>query len=692
MPSWNLEMSMDQIASSLDTTAQQKQQAQAFNNNPPQIIYSTVPSMLVSIDGDPVLQPIENSSLQRVANTPFLIVYNPNEQRYYLNGNGVWYTSSDIKTGWNVSGRLPREVAMLADDLEQKGDIPLRDTVSASILPQIIVSTNPAELIQSKGEANLVPIEGTNILYVSNSDDNILLDVNTQQYYALLSGRWYAAPKLQGPWAFVPPDQLPGEFATIPVGSPKDNVLASIAGTPQATDAVHDAMLPQTATVDRSSTTTSVQYDGDPEWDKIDNTDDLYYSPNASESVLRQGNRYYAVDNGVWFASDAASGPWAVATVRPSQVAYIPPSYPVYNVRYVYIYDYTPNVVYVGYTPGYTGSYIYGPTIVYGTGFYYHPWHRKVYIPRPVTWGLNMAYNPWTGWSIGYSWNYGIPSGWFGWAWDPAVAWGPRWGGWWGPHAYRPPVFIPYNHYYGPRPVINHNVNIIINNYYTRQARTRQTNTQVSPVRLLNTTGGNIYANRQGVAVVRPANQLPGRNSQKPVTPANPNARPGNTGVVSPAPATNKPGTRPNESAVNPGVQPTTPPKNVKVSPSRQPNNVYSDRQGNVYKYEGNKVQQYDRGKWNAPANNNNSNPRPVTPPVQKPSTQVQPQPRPSTQPAPSTRPAPVQTQPARPAPFEQRNRAANNADNFQHFQQDVSRMNKPQQQARPQEEPKKKK
>ena len=35
----------------------------------------------------------------------------------------------------------------------------------------------------------------------------------------------------------------------------------------------------------------------------------------------------------------------------------IPPSSPVYYVTYVRIYGSTPDVVYIGYTPGYLGSY-----------------------------------------------------------------------------------------------------------------------------------------------------------------------------------------------------------------------------------------------------------------------------------------------------------------------------------------------
>jgi hypothetical protein len=46
-----------------------------------------------------------------------------------------------------------------------------------------------------------------------------------------------------------------------------------------------------------------------------------------------------------------------VATSRPDDVESIPASNPHYNVKYVHVYDSTPDVVYVGYTPGYYGSY-----------------------------------------------------------------------------------------------------------------------------------------------------------------------------------------------------------------------------------------------------------------------------------------------------------------------------------------------
>ncbi|MCB0814319.1 MAG: hypothetical protein KDB87_14315, partial [Flavobacteriales bacterium] len=68
--------------------------------------------------------------------------------------------------------------------------------------------------------------------YVANSPNDILMDINGQAYYVLLSGRWYSAKSLEaGDWSYVSSEKLPADFAQIPEGSDKDVVLASVAGT-----------------------------------------------------------------------------------------------------------------------------------------------------------------------------------------------------------------------------------------------------------------------------------------------------------------------------------------------------------------------------------------------------------------------------------------------------------------------------
>src|SRR5258705_11489712 len=94
------------------------------------------------------------------------------------------------------------------------------DTNTARHPPAIFVSTTPAELIQTEGPANLVPIEGTDLMQVENSDNALFFYVSNQRYYVLISGRWFNASSLQGPWTFVPYKQLRQDFAKIPPTHP----------------------------------------------------------------------------------------------------------------------------------------------------------------------------------------------------------------------------------------------------------------------------------------------------------------------------------------------------------------------------------------------------------------------------------------------------------------------------------------
>jgi hypothetical protein len=80
-----------------------------------------------------------------------------------------------------------------------------------------------------------------------------------------------------------------------------------------------DAQIPQTAKVDRSTATTSVNYDGDPQFAPLQGTD-MQYATNTGSPVMQENGVYYSVDNGVWFQAPGPNGPWTVATERPAEV------------------------------------------------------------------------------------------------------------------------------------------------------------------------------------------------------------------------------------------------------------------------------------------------------------------------------------------------------------------------------------
>jgi len=132
---------------------------------------------------------------------------------------------------------------------------------------------------------------------------------------------------------------------------------------------------------------------------------------NTSSEVIHAEGRYYAVEHGVWFVADDPLGPWTVADMIPSVIYTIPPSSPLYHLRYVYVYGATPEYVYVGYTPGYLGAFYSDGVVVFGTGWWYPGMMCGDYwCGWPWTWGLGFEFSYWGGgwfWHpVGHYWWY----------------------------------------------------------------------------------------------------------------------------------------------------------------------------------------------------------------------------------------------------------------------------------------------
>ncbi len=394
------DISLDRVLAMLEDLKKQQAEDQGLQTDPPKIIYETKPAVLVLLDGAPKLRPIEKTKLMRVVNTPFIMVYDPGAKAYFLKGGDVWLTATDVPGPWKDVKSLPDDMKTLEEHTQKEGKQPPGQKVKATLdlMPKVIVSTEPAELIVSEGEPNWTPISGTGLLYLSNTDSNVFLDTATQQYYVLLSGRWFAGKSLkEGPWAYVAPDKLPADFAKIPEKSPKGFVLANVAGTQEAKEALADAAIPQTAAIDRKKATTQIKYDGQPQFEKIIGTD-LEYAKNTGQAVFKEGAKYYALDQGVWYEADSPDGPWKVSVQPPKDKGKIPPSNPHYNAKFVDVYDSTDDLAYVGYTQGYTGTYTQGGTPVYGTGYDYPAYASDTaYIPYQDTYGYGATYDPYAG-------------------------------------------------------------------------------------------------------------------------------------------------------------------------------------------------------------------------------------------------------------------------------------------------------
>ncbi len=403
VPSWPHTMSLDRILADLAITqTETKAETVRLKNDPPRIIFSKELAVLILIEGDPVYRAVEDTPYTRVVNTPALLLFNSAAGTFYLDGGSWWMTASSLTGPWTAAANPPQDLDEIKQQLtkdEEKEPAEGAATPPGNP-PAVYVSTVPAELLVTQGEPAYAPIARTSLLYATNSDNDIFVDTQSQQYYTLLAGRWFRSNSLEGTWEWVPGEKLPTDFSRIPLDSPKGHVLASIPGTEQAREAVIANQIPQTATVRRSEAKLDVKYGGPPQFQPIEGTD-MEYAINTSAEVVHASGRYYAVQHGVWFVADSPLGPWAAADMIPAEIYTIPPSCPLYHDRYVYVYGATPEYVYVGYTPGYMGAFISDGVVLFGTGWWYPGWCG--FIPPfycfgwPWTWGFGFRFSYWGG-------------------------------------------------------------------------------------------------------------------------------------------------------------------------------------------------------------------------------------------------------------------------------------------------------
>lgn len=410
VPSGGEPISIDRVMADLE---QKKLEATpvAVKTDPPEIFYSTKPAILLMVDGKPVLAPIEKTKLQFVVNTNWNLIYDKSKKTYYLAYQKGWLKAKDLKGPWQPTQELPKDMEKLpADQMwgEVKKMVPA--PAPSGAVPQVFFSSLPAELILTNGAPVYSKIPGTQLLYVSNTENDVFLDNSTKQLYLLLSGRWFRGQSPEGPWTYAGND-LPADFAKIPPNSPKGAVLASVPGTIQAEDAVMLAQIPTTAVINKKEAEAKVKvaYDGDPQFKPIENTS-LQYATNTQDKVVKVGDLYYLCFEGVWFMSKDPKGPWKTADSVPKEIYSIPPSSPVYNVTYVTQGNATEDTVESSSAAGYFGMFVIGMTaglcIGYGTGYYYPPyvWYGggyPVYRGWPATYGVGAVYSPYRG-AYGY--------------------------------------------------------------------------------------------------------------------------------------------------------------------------------------------------------------------------------------------------------------------------------------------------
>src|SRR5438874_10881287 len=197
-----------------------------LNNDPPKILVGYRPSILLSVDGEPVLSEVPKTNLKFVVNTQWPLFFDSENSSYYVPVGQQWLTASSLDGQWSPTKKLPRDMSKVAQEKQWsalKKFIP-PPANPKSVTPDVFYSDKQAEVIMFDGKPVYAQIPDTQLTYATNTDSVVFVYTSTQQFYYLTAGRWFSANDLEGPWTYATPD-LPPDFAKIPASSPASAIL-----------------------------------------------------------------------------------------------------------------------------------------------------------------------------------------------------------------------------------------------------------------------------------------------------------------------------------------------------------------------------------------------------------------------------------------------------------------------------------
>jgi hypothetical protein len=397
-------ITLDRVLAYVDKSTINPKNVDGLKSDPPRLILTQSPSILVNFDGEPIWSPIKDNELKFAVNTNWDIFQHGPTGLYYLRYDNSWLRATDLNGYWSGAGKLPDSFNKLPDDDNWKD---VSANLPGAVIkrpPKVYVSTDPTELIVINGEPEYVPVPNTGLLWIKNSESDLFRLGKDGPLFYLVAGRWFQAPGLGGHWTFATPS-LPEDFKHISLEHPRSRVLASVPGTQQAAEAVLLAQIPQFARVNKKEIPApDVAYQGEPNYQSIQGTQ-LQRAVNTDKEIIKVGDTYYLCYQGVWFMAGTAKGPWTLATKVPEEIYKIPASSPAHSVTYVAVQEDEDNdddwVTYAAYA-GYSGVMIGWGCTVWGTGWYYPPYYwyggyYPVYYPYWRTYGYGAWYNPYTG-------------------------------------------------------------------------------------------------------------------------------------------------------------------------------------------------------------------------------------------------------------------------------------------------------
>lgn len=376
----------------------------------PEILVRRWPSVLVQIDGEAVLDVVEDFPFEYVLNTAADLFRDPKTTTWYLLADGWWLEAKKLEGPWKLAATPPLVLSQMKVT-HPRGHVRMflpgtpeyaqrtggKKQTPPATLPEVIVRDKPAELVLLEGDPLflMIPNVGNRLMVVANTESDLLYHPKSSLFYLLLSGRWFQAEDVQGPWkeAF---GSLPEDFAKIPPDHVRAHVLWCVPGTAEAAEAAALAQIEERIAL-AGGTRTEVRYDG-----KEIRTVPLEGTPlklvvNTEDDVLQAEGAYWCCARGAWFRSDDGRS-WELATALPAAIDQIPESSGAYHARFCRPYGKAEAGVVFGATGGYLGTFLWKGAPIYGTGYAKRGLLRDGnWYPAARTYGENRWYDPLSG-------------------------------------------------------------------------------------------------------------------------------------------------------------------------------------------------------------------------------------------------------------------------------------------------------
>ena len=404
-----LAVPLDLFLASVDESVLEARSATGFNNEPPAIVLTYDPAILLHISGKPYLAALEDTGLRIAVNANWPLIHNPDDGSWLLLYRDLWLTAPSLEAEWEPTRELPAGLSGLSPDgqhIDLLAAIPA--PASDVVVPQLIFTTQPTELIVIQGVPDLEEVlAGGGLYYVSNAWAPLLY--HGGKWYYPVAGRWFVAESLVADGGWIYAEELPTVFADIPPDHALGYLRATVPGTPEARLAALEAVLPTRTTVPRGAAPgIDVVYDGEPDFQPVPDTT-VQRAVNSPQHVLLVDAVYYLCFEGAWYRSADAQGPWAATDDVPDAIYDIPPESPAYPVTEVQVAEHTgyEDISYTAPSGASSDIYVYNGVPVYSTGWMYAAYYGSWYYPRYPSYGYGRFYNPETG-------AYGSRSVWYG--------------------------------------------------------------------------------------------------------------------------------------------------------------------------------------------------------------------------------------------------------------------------------------